>query len=65
VCIHRDECVCVVSVSDVLCNSKKNIISLTMQTGEEGPGTHDHLIFFDNSWATNFFFFCGEAINFI
>jgi hypothetical protein len=37
-----------------------------MQTREEGPGTHDHLIFFfDNSWATNFFFFCGEAINFI
>jgi hypothetical protein len=22
-CIHRDECACVVSVSDVLCNSKK------------------------------------------
>jgi hypothetical protein len=22
-CIHRDECACVVSVSDILCNSKK------------------------------------------
>jgi hypothetical protein len=22
-CIHRDECACVVSVSDVLCNSQK------------------------------------------
>jgi hypothetical protein len=26
-CIHRDECVCVVSVSDVLCNSQKKLIS--------------------------------------
>jgi hypothetical protein len=25
-CIHRDECVCVVSVSDVLCNSQKKCI---------------------------------------
>jgi hypothetical protein len=24
-CIHRDECACVVSVSDVLCNSKKDL----------------------------------------
>jgi hypothetical protein len=23
VCIHRDECVCVASVSDVLCHSQK------------------------------------------
>jgi hypothetical protein len=26
VCIHRDECACVVSVSDVLCNSQKKIM---------------------------------------
>jgi hypothetical protein len=25
-CIHRDECACVVSVSDVLCNSQKKVI---------------------------------------
>jgi hypothetical protein len=28
VCIHRDECACVVSVSDVLCNSQKNELAV-------------------------------------
>jgi hypothetical protein len=27
-CIHRDKCACVVSVSDVLCNSKKIYTSI-------------------------------------
>jgi hypothetical protein len=27
-CIHRDECACVVSVSDVLRNSKKNTLQI-------------------------------------
>jgi hypothetical protein len=29
-CIHRDKCACVVSVSDVLCNSKKNLINSSL-----------------------------------
>jgi hypothetical protein len=24
-CVHRDECACVMSVSDVLCNSQKKV----------------------------------------
>jgi hypothetical protein len=43
VCIHRDECVCVVSVSDIWCNLKKKKSSRPRRTdiGSRGRRTHN------------------------